>query len=266
MAPQELVKAVPEPVEPVIEEPRSESESEAARSRLGTPPPSVTERKRRAGAGASAAAATTGRSRRRPTVSRIAALIALGAVLIALVVLVVSLSSKSEPKAPPPTPVVNVLIPEGKTRLQIAEIAKANGLTGSYRKASEHSPLLEPEHYGAPKGTPDLEGFLFPATYELDKGAARRCSWSKSSWRPSPNISARRRSQRPRTLQVTPYELLTVASMVEREAQVPCDRAKIAAVIYNRLAQGIPLGIDASIYYAVELEKSIPTYTKELTE
>ena len=41
---------------------------------------------------------------------------------------------------------------------------------------------------------------------------------------------------------MTPYELLTVASMVEREAQVPRDRAKIAAVIYNRLNAGIPLG------------------------
>ena len=65
---------------------------------------------------------------------------------------------------------------------------------------------------------------------------------------------------------MTPYELLTVASMVEREAQVPADRAKIAAVIYNRLKAGMPLGIDASIYYAVELEKNLATYTHELTE
>jgi UPF0755 protein len=57
-----------------------------------------------------------------------------------------------------------------------------------------------------------------------------------------------------------------VASMVEREAQVPGDRAKIAAVIYNRLAQGMPLGIDATIYYALEQQKGIATYTHELTE
>jgi UPF0755 protein len=53
--------------------------------------------------------------------------------------------------------------------------------------------------------------------------------------------------------------------MIEREAQVPSDRAKIAAVIYNRLKAGIPLGIDATIYYAVENAENIPTYTKELT-
>ncbi len=65
---------------------------------------------------------------------------------------------------------------------------------------------------------------------------------------------------------MTPYQLLIVASMVEREAQIPGDRPKIAAVIYNRLAQGMPLGIDASIYYAVELADGIATYTHELTE
>jgi len=71
---------------------------------------------------------------------------------------------------------------------------------------------------------------------------------------------------RAHALHVTPYQLLTIASMVEREAKVPGDRAKIAAVIYNRLKRGMPLGIDATIYYALEVEKGIPTYTKELTE
>ena len=69
-----------------------------------------------------------------------------------------------------------------------------------------------------------------------------------------------------RALNVTPYQLLTVASMVEREAQVPGDRPKVAAVIYNRLRVGMPLGIDATIYYAVERQKGIATYTHELTE
>ncbi|HEX7610149.1 MAG TPA: endolytic transglycosylase MltG, partial [Solirubrobacteraceae bacterium] len=63
-----------------------------------------------------------------------------------------------------------------------------------------------------------------------------------------------------------PYQLLIVASMIEREAQVQGDRAKIAAVIYNRLAQEVPLAIDATIYYAVELQKGIATDTHELTE
>ena len=89
--------------------------------------------------------------------------------------------------------------------------------------------------------------------------------WTSNCW-PSGKTSARREIRRARDLHVTPYELLTVASMVEREAQVPGDRPKIAAVIYNRLREGMPLGIDATIYYAVELRDGIATYTHELTE
>jgi UPF0755 protein len=48
---------------------------------------------------------------------------------------------------------------------------------------------------------------------------------------------------------LTPYQVLVVASLIEREAAVPEDRAKIARVIYNRLFFGMPLQIDASLYY-----------------
>ena len=55
----------------------------------------------------------------------------------------------------------------------------------------------------------------------------------------------------PSRVGLTPYETLIVASMIEREAQRPEDRAKVARVIYNRLARGWSLGIDATIVYAV---------------
>ena len=72
---------------------------------------------------------------------------------------------------------------------------------------------------------------------------------------------------RARALHVTPYQLLIVASMVEREAQIPGDRPKIAAVIYNRLrAAACRWGSTRRIYYAVELRSGIATYTHELTE
>jgi UPF0755 protein len=48
---------------------------------------------------------------------------------------------------------------------------------------------------------------------------------------------------------VTPYQIVTVASMIEREARVPEDRPLIAAVIYNRLDRGMDLGIDATVEY-----------------
>ena len=202
---------------------------------------------------------------RRGIGSRLAALVALAAVAVAVVLLVHSLKGHSKTKGPLAAPTVKVLIPEGKTRLQIAQIAKAAGLKGSYRAAARRSVLLNPANYGAPKDTPDLEGFLFPATYDMDKGgsATRLVEEQLTAFQ---EHFGEEETKRAKALGVTPYGLLTVASMVEREAQVPGDRSKIAAVIYNRLKAGMPLGIDAAIYYAVESAKNIPTYTGELTE
>lgn len=202
--------------------------------------------------------------RRRSLIARVAALLALAAVVAAVVLVMHSRAPKpAAPLAPPP--VVKVLIPEGKTRAQSAQIASADGLKGDYLTDSRRSPLLNPVSYGAPKGTPDLEGFLFPATYDMDPGAPvnRLVEEQLEAFRENFGATELARAKR---LHITPYQLLIVASMVEREAQIPGDRPKIAAVIYNRLAQGMPLGIDATIYYAVEKATGIATYTHELTE
>jgi uncharacterized YceG family protein len=168
-------------------------------------------------------------------------------------------------KPPPKVIAVNVVIPEGYTRRQIADLVGEDALSGSYVGATVHSKLLNPKHYGAPSGTSNLEGFLFPATYELTAGAPvqRLVDEQLRAFRQRFTTADFRRA---RALHVTPYQLLTVASMIEREAQTEHDRPRIAAVIYNRLKEGIPLGIDATIYYAVELQKGIATYTGELTE
>jgi len=168
-------------------------------------------------------------------------------------------------KPPPEAIVVKVVIPEGYTRLQIAALAREDDLTGGYLAASERSSLLDPTRYGAPRDTPNLEGFLFPATYELRAGipASQLVAQQLVAFRQRFGATEIRRA---RELHITPYQLLTVASMVEREAQTEHDRPLIAAVIYNRLSAGMPLGIDATIYYAVELEKQIPVYAHELTE
>ncbi len=167
-------------------------------------------------------------------------------------------------KPPPAAILVSVLIPEGFTRMQVAELAREDALSGSYLQASKRSTALKPTDYGAPSGTPNLEGFLFPATYDLTAGvpAARLVSEQLIAFRQRFGPVEVRRAHE---LGVTPYQLLTVASMVEREAQTTHDRPLIAAVIYNRLRQGMALGIDATIYYAVELAKGIATYTHELT-
>jgi cell division protein YceG involved in septum cleavage len=198
--------------------------------------------------------------------ARIGALAALAAVVVVAAILLVNSLAGSKKEKPALAPaIVKVLIPEGKTRAQIAEVAKAAGLLGSYRAAAKSSSLLNPAHYGAPGGTPDLEGFLFPATYELDRGTQVSQLVHEQLIAFQENFRAEY-FRRAKALHVSAYQLLIIASMVEREAQVSGDRAKIAAVIYNRLADGMPLGIDASIYYAVEEEQHIATYTHELTE
>jgi uncharacterized YceG family protein len=192
--------------------------------------------------------------------ARIGALLALLVVLGALATAAIVIRrhhKRSSIKAPT---IVKVLIPEGSTRVQIAQLAHADGLTGSYLKASTPAMAhLDPSHYGAPAHEGNLEGFLFPATYELYVGVPAEKLVAAQLAAFAENFGAEE-IRRAKALGVTPYGLLTVASMVEREAALPRERPLVAAVIYNRLRQGTPLGIDATIRYALH------DYTHALTE
>jgi UPF0755 protein len=202
-------------------------------------------------------ASAGGHLRRMP--ARLGALLALLAAGAVVWLLVHSLaSSDSRPVAARPA-VVRIVIPEGETRLQIAAIAAAKGLRGDYLAASRRSSLLHPTRYGASAGTATLEGFLFPATYEALAGAPARHLVDEQLLAFREHFGAAE-IDRARALAVTPYQLLTIASMVEREAEVARDRPLIAAVIYNRLRLGMTLGIDATIRYALN------DYSKPLTE
>ena len=105
--------------------------------------------------------------RGRSPLARLGAVAALVAV-VAAVLLLLSLADCARAPRPPPAPaVVKVLIPEGKTRAADRRDRHGGGAAGqlpAWRRGS--SPLLNPAHYGAPHGHPDLEGFLFPATYD----------------------------------------------------------------------------------------------------
>ncbi|MGA8354409.1 MAG: endolytic transglycosylase MltG, partial [Solirubrobacteraceae bacterium] len=156
-------------------------------------------------------------------------------------------------------PEVKVVIPEGESRLQIAAIAHKDGLTGNYMRASTRSQALQPERFGAPASIPSLEGFLFPATYKMPvhgnaKGLVER------QLEAFQERFGSEEQKHARALGLTSYQLLIVASMIEREAYLASDRPKVAAVIYNRLRQGIPLGIDSTIRFALN------DYTRPLTE
>ncbi|MEA2139478.1 MAG: hypothetical protein QOG56_2628, partial [Solirubrobacteraceae bacterium] len=147
---------------------------------------------------------------------------------------------------------IDVTIPEGRSRREIARLVAGKGLRGRYLDASAHfRGRLNPLHYGAPRGTRSLEGFLFPATYELRTGAPANDLVSKQLTAFASNL-ARVDLRRARRKNLTAYDVLIIASMVEREAQVAAERPKIAAVIYNRLKDATPIGIDATIRYATD--------------
>ena len=154
-------------------------------------------------------------------------------------------------ETPPPVVLrtVTLTIPEGYDRNQIAELARQEGLRGDFVEASVRSRHLNPARYGGARAK-NLEGFLFPNTFELLKNAPvtdlvqlqlddfkRQIAGVDMSYARSKNL--------------TVYDVLTIASMVEREAQLDSERRLIAAVIYNRLSQGISLGIDATVRFAV---------------
>src|SRR5579864_8610360 len=108
-----------------------------------------------------------------------------------------------------------------------------------------------------------LEGFLFPSTYNFDRKStsaslvhaqlrAFEINWG--------NVDLAYAQSK----HLTPYDVLTIASMVEREAVVPSERKLIAAVIYNRLHAHMPLGIDATIRYGLHVPGTKPLLQSEL--
>ena len=145
--------------------------------------------------------------------------------------------------------VVHITLPEGQDRSQIAPVVRQAGLKGSYLAASIKSPDLNPRLYGA-KHARNLEGFLFPASYELKKGDSAGDLVSKQLDAFKQNFATVDMSYA-RKKNLSKYDVLTIASMVEREAQVPGDRALVASVIYNRLHLGMDLQIDATLRFAL---------------
>jgi UPF0755 protein len=155
-------------------------------------------------------------------------------------------------QAPKAAPTIDVTLPEGPSRRELAPRVKAAGVRGSYVAASASSKLLRPRTYGAPKGTRSLEGFLFPDTYQLRSRTATSKALVNLQLRRFKSEFAKVDLKRARRKHLSRYDVLIIASMIEREAQVPKDRRLISAVIYNRLQKGIPLGIDATLRYRLD--------------
>jgi uncharacterized YceG family protein len=152
-------------------------------------------------------------------------------------------------QAPKAAPTIDVTLPEGPSRRELAPRVKAAGVRGDYVQASVRSRLLNPRTYGAPKSTRSLEGFLFPDTYQLRSRTATARALVNLQLRNFKHQFAQVDLKQARRNHLSRYDVLIIASMIEREALVPKDRRLISAVIYNRLRKGIPLGIDATLRY-----------------
>jgi UPF0755 protein len=157
-------------------------------------------------------------------------------------------------EAGPKILVDKLVIPEGFTVQQIADAVGAlPGLGLSSQKflqAASDGTVRSPYE---PAGENNLEGLLFPATYDVRQGESEVDILEQMVGSFNDHAQSLGITQAAATLGISPYQLVTVASIVEREAKRDSDRADVASVIYNRLRAGIPLGADSTQAYYLRL-------------
>ena len=198
---------------------------------------------------------------------RLVVAVALLVVTVAAIVVAVGLAVGGHQKKalPPPVPAVpkpfRIVFPEGFTRVQmaarVAVVARiANGEHRGKVRLSARTYLAASRRARVPcfgkAVQTNLEGFLFPATYDFVAATTSRqlvalqLQTFCKRWRTVGMAYARSKN-------LAPYDVLKIASMVEREAFVPAERALISAVMYNRLHARTPLGIDATLRYGLHI-------------
>jgi uncharacterized YceG family protein len=203
-------------------------------------------------------------------------LTALGALAIVVLIVagVVKLSSGGGSAATTTTaPIVfakafHIVFPEGFSREEMAQRVQAVAKIAEHKshkkvRLSSRTYLVssKPRRLaGFGSAVRPLEGFLFPATYDFLRGTTSKqlvqdqLSAFADNWSKVDLGYARKKN-------LTPYDVLIIASLVEKEALVPDERPKIARVIYNRLHAGMSLGIDATTRYGLHVPG-----TKSLTQ
>ena len=175
--------------------------------------------------------------------------------------------------APPPKP-LRIIFPEGFTRKQMAaRITAVNAIARQKRhvrpklRAKQYLKLTRrsalPGRFAGDRRARQLEGFLFPATYDFfpetttKELVRKQLDAFERAWDTVDLKYARSKN-------LTPYDVLIIASMIEKEAVVNSERPLIAAVIYNRLKIGLQLGIDATIRYGLDVPGTEPLHESEL--
>jgi len=141
-------------------------------------------------------------------------------------------------------------IPEGFTLRQIAaRVGALPGHTAAGFLAAASSGQVRSRY--EPAGTTNLEGLLFPDTYVVPRGEADAQILRMMVDRFDQVAAQTGLDSAAGRAGVSPYQAVVVASMIEREAKVPTDRPLVAEVVYNRLAKGMRLQIDATVLYAL---------------
>ena len=149
---------------------------------------------------------------------------------------------------PLPPPTRRFTVPPGLNLRQIPQqivaaiptfsVEKLNQILTAGAVRSQFQPATKP-----------IEGFLFPDTYEIGEGADETAALQQMITQFDRVANELGLADSQALVGYDPYQVLIVASLVEEEAKVDVDRPKIARVIYNRLARGIPLGVDATLCY-----------------
>ena len=152
-------------------------------------------------------------------------------------------------RTPPSLTYTNVTFPEGFTLEKMSQRLSQKlprtdptAFMTAVTNGSIRSPLQ-------PDGATSLEGLLFPDTYRIS--ADETASHVAQRMIDNMNLVVRQEGVEAKATQLgfSPYQMIIIASMIEREAKVDEDRPKIARVIINRFQMGMPLQIDATLLY-----------------
>jgi UPF0755 protein len=153
------------------------------------------------------------------------------------------------------------VIPEGqRLSVTLAAISRTTKIPVAQLQAA----AAKPSSLGVPAwGTRGAEGFLFPATYQFGPGSTATSVLSTMVTRFDTAATAVNLVAAAKAIGRTPYQVLTVASLVQAEVPDAVDQAKVARVLYNRLAKGMPLQLDSTVKYVAGDNGSVFTTTKQ---
>lgn len=164
---------------------------------------------------------------------------------------------------------VLVTIREGfPLKFQAQDVEKSGlGTAADYLAAAKDPALAASYPFLGSRPTnadPPLEGYLFPDTYSIDRTGGVTQLVKKQLDQFGNVFSQALRDQITQATAARPAEsveaMVILASMVEREANKDADRGNVCSVYYNRLKAGIPLGVDATLLYALGRLTPEPTY------